>query len=372
MRIAFHAPLKPPDHPVPSGDRELARQLIAALRHAGHEVALASRLRTFDARGDAMRQSRLGALGERLAARIVARYRSQPRPDLWFTYHVHHKAPDVVGPRVRDALGIPYVVAEASLARKQRDGPWCVGYAQSLAAIRAADGIVFVNPVDVDAVVRERGDVEHVRLLPFIDVAAFSPLRGVARAPHARVRLVTVAMMREGAKLASYRVLAAALMRLVDLAWELTIVGDGPARLGVEQSFASLPQQRIHWLGACDRPGVAAVLREHDIFVWPAVDEAFGMALVEAQASGLPVVAGDAGGVASVVEHEAAGLLAPAGDDAAFARALRRLVVDAGLREAMAHRALHNARSHHGLAAAAAALDAFLARVRARKQGSAC
>jgi glycosyltransferase involved in cell wall biosynthesis len=133
-----------------------------------------------------------------------------------------------------------------------------------------------------------------------------------------------------------------------------------------------LPEQRIRWLGTRDRPGVAAVLREHDVFVWPAVDEAFGMALVEAQASGLPVVAGDAGGVASVVEHEAAGLLAPAGDDAAFARALRRLVVDASVREAMARRALDNARSRHGLAAAAATLDGFLARVRARRQGPAC
>ena len=43
MRIAFHAPMKPPDHPVPSGDREMAR----ALGLAGHEVRLASRLRAF-------------------------------------------------------------------------------------------------------------------------------------------------------------------------------------------------------------------------------------------------------------------------------------------------------------------------------------
>ena len=40
MRIAFYAPLKPPDHPVPSGDRRMARMLWAALRAGGHEPLL--------------------------------------------------------------------------------------------------------------------------------------------------------------------------------------------------------------------------------------------------------------------------------------------------------------------------------------------
>ncbi len=47
MKIAFHAPLKSPDHPVPSGDRQMARMLIEALRLAGHDVGIASELRTF-------------------------------------------------------------------------------------------------------------------------------------------------------------------------------------------------------------------------------------------------------------------------------------------------------------------------------------
>ena len=59
MRVAFYAPLKPPDHPVPSGDRSMARLLIRALELAGHEVGLASRLRSRDTDGDPARQSRL-------------------------------------------------------------------------------------------------------------------------------------------------------------------------------------------------------------------------------------------------------------------------------------------------------------------------
>jgi len=50
MKIAFYAPLKSPDHPVPSGDRLMARMLIAALRIGGHEVAIASDLRSFMAK----------------------------------------------------------------------------------------------------------------------------------------------------------------------------------------------------------------------------------------------------------------------------------------------------------------------------------
>ena len=117
MRVAFYAPMKPPGHPVPSGDRRMARLLIEALRRGGHEVALASRLRSWDRGLDPARPARIEALGARVADRLVRRWRGAPdRPDAWFTYHLYHKAPDWLGPPVAAALGIPYVVAEASHA----------------------------------------------------------------------------------------------------------------------------------------------------------------------------------------------------------------------------------------------------------------
>ena len=81
-------------------------------------------------------------------------------------------------------------------------------------------------------------------------------------------------------------------------------------------------------MGFQDAARVAAWLRASDIFVWPAIDEAFGMAFIEAQACGLPVIAGNGGGVASVVAADRTGLLVPLGDAAAFARAIRRLMND--------------------------------------------
>ena len=83
MKIAFYAPLKPPDHPVPSGDRNIARALMQALAAAGHGVVLASRLRSLDSRGDESRQRRLHALGDRLAARLAERLARDRRPDAY-------------------------------------------------------------------------------------------------------------------------------------------------------------------------------------------------------------------------------------------------------------------------------------------------
>ena len=141
MKVAFYAPMKPTDHPVPSGDRAMGQSLLRALRSAGHETFVASRFRSFDGRGNATRQERLQALGHRLAARLVRRLRHPAaRPDLWFTYHLHHKAPDWLGPAVSHALDIPYVVAEASVAAKQSRGAWAVGYAGSRGGDRGCRG----------------------------------------------------------------------------------------------------------------------------------------------------------------------------------------------------------------------------------------
>ena len=128
MRIAFYAPLKPPTHPVPSGDRRMAQLLMTALTRAGHTVDLALRFRSYEGRGELDRQTRLAGLAGRLAHRLIKRLLGAPaeeRPEVWITYHLYYKAPDWVGPRVAAALNIPFVVIEASLAAKRAGrGAW--------------------------------------------------------------------------------------------------------------------------------------------------------------------------------------------------------------------------------------------------------
>src|SRR5579863_4808338 len=311
MRIAFYAPLKPPDHRMPSGDRRIARLFCEALRGAGHEPFLASRLRSYDGVGDPLRQARLGRIARGAAERLARRWQREPNaaPELWFTYHLYYKAPDWLGPMVSTALGIPYLIAEASCAPKRAGGSWQVGHRAVEEALRRADAVLGLNPADRDCVLPLLRDPRRwIALSPFLDARRYGRRR--SRQPSSPPRLIAVAMMRPGDKLASYRMLGAALADLLDLAWSLEIVGDGAARAEVESALAPLGA-RIRYRGALDEAAIAAALAEADLFVWPAVNEAFGMALLEAQASGLPVVAGTNDGVAGIVASDETGLLVP-------------------------------------------------------------
>jgi hypothetical protein len=146
MRIAAYAPLKPPSHPVPSGDRRVARLIGRALELAGHDVEWPSRFRSRDGSGDRQRQLRLATMGHRLADRLIRRFETRPaalRPQAWLTYHLYYKAPDHLGPAVAGALGIPYLVAEASVAAKRAGGPWDLGHRATLAALALILMLIF-------------------------------------------------------------------------------------------------------------------------------------------------------------------------------------------------------------------------------------
>jgi len=371
MRIAFYAPLKPPGHPVPSGDRRMARLLIAALELAGHEVEVAARLRSWHGVPDGARQARIAALGEALADRLLRRYRAQnaeARPQAWLTYHLYYKAPDWIGPRVAEALGIPYLLAEASLANKRAGGLWALGHEATKAALGRAAVVISLNPGDVECL----PDPARVRpLAPFLDPAPFRVAaagREAARAGLAEAHgldpaqpwLLAVGMMRPGDKLASYRLLAAALKGLEGRDWQLLIAGDGPARAGVEAAFAAIPQDRVRWLGAVAAEALPPLYAASDLMVWPAIHEAYGMALLEAQAAGLPVVAGRSPGVAQLVVDGETGRLTEAGDATAFAQAVAGLLAAPETRRTMAAAAQARVAAEHGLTAAAARLDAIL------------
>ena len=329
--VAFYAPLKSPNHPLPSGDRTMARLLMKALDRAGYAPQLASEMRTLDKAGDRQRQKYIRQQSLAEASRLIAHYQALPeeqRPCLWFTYHVYYKAPDWIGPRVADALDIPYVIAEGSRASKRANGSWALGHEGAEAALDHADAILVMTAHDRQALETARPQRQSlIDLPPFIDLQEW-PATGDRSPINTEPRLLTVAMMREGDKLASYRILAAALERLQHLPWRLDVVGDGEAREEIVRLFGSLAQ-RAQFHGAIDsKSDLRALYEAADLFVWPAVNEAYGMVLLEAQALGCPVVAGAYGGVASVVQHGETGVLTKAGDIAAFAEAVGSLLQD--------------------------------------------
>ncbi len=376
MRIAFYAPLKAPTHAVPSGDRRMAGLIMAALAGAGHTVELASTLRSYEGEGDAARQAAIRSRGAVEAATLVRRYRAAPRhdrPQAWFTYHLYHKAPDWLGPEVGRALDIPYLVAEASFAPKQATGPWADGHAAVAAALARADAVLALTEDDAECLrPLVRAPERLLSLPPFLDVAPYRAARAAREAHRARVAtdldldagqpwLLAVAMMRPGDKLASYRRLGAALGRVADLEWRLIVVGEGPARAEVDAALDPLPGGRVVAAGALPPQALPPFYAAADVFVWPAVNEAYGMAVLEAQAAGLPVVAGRVRGVADVVRSGETGVLTPAGDDGAFAAAVGHLLTDPHLRARLGATAAATAEARHGMAAASATLERALA-----------
>lgn len=376
MRIAFYAPLKSPTHGTPSGDRRVARLLMDLLESAGHRVELASAFRSYEAAGDPAHQADLRAQGAALGRALAGQWLAGPRaarPQLWFTYHSYYKAPDWLGPEACAMLDIPYVIAEASHAGKRAGGPWDIGHRGAQAAIQRADLLLCPTRDDMQALREIAAAPARVAWLPpFLDPAPFragAKARVVQRARLARAHgldpkvpwIAVVAMMREGDKLASYRMLAGALGRLRDLPWHLLVAGDGSARAAVHEALGASIPGRAAYLGALELAGVAELNGAADLCAWPAVNEAYGMAMLEAQAAGLPVVSCATRGVPDVVEHGRTGLLAPAGDETAFAAQVRELLLDAGRRARMGEAAAAFVAGERSLVAAASNLQGFLA-----------
>ncbi|VAW14097.1 Putative glycosyltransferase [hydrothermal vent metagenome] len=361
MRIAFYAPLKPPDHDIPSGDRRMARAMVAALELAGHEVVLASRTRAWSRTPADLEAIRRAAMGE--AADLLGKWQTgEQAPDLFLTYHLYYRAPDWIGPAVAAALDIPYAVAEASFAMKRAAGPWAPGHDAVAAALRQAGVVFALKDGDIPGLAKVEGfTAEVVPLPPFLD--------GAPPPPPNRERsgvpvLLAVGMMRARAKLDSYRFLAAALKPLAHAQWSLIIAGDGPARGEVEAAFAGFPTGKVRFAGVQTATQIAAHYAAADLFVWPGIDEGYGMVYLEAQAAGLPVVATASGGVHNVVADGVSGRLVARGNVNAYRQAIEDLLNRPGERRALGARAARYVRERHALPVASATIDEALQRLR--------
>ena len=363
MNIAFYAPMKPPTSPRPSGDRTIARLLMRALEAGGADVRIASETRTWSGVADPDRLLNVQKAGELERKRLVALYGSRTatfRPDIWFTYHNHYKAPDFLGPAVSRELGIPYVIAEASYAASRADGPWADWLRHTRAGIEAARLIFSFTKRDEEglrAIVPSR---RLRRLAPFIGDVPSQSARDL-QAPGDPVRLVAVAMMRRGATEKSYRLLADALGRLSHRNWELDVVGDGEAFDELRELLGAIAGDRATLHGKLEGPPLARVLARGDVFVWPGIEEAFGMAYLEAQAHGLAVAACDTAGVSEVVRDGETGLLAREVTPSAYAAVVDRLIASGQLRRDLGERARRHVMERHSVEVAARILQAELA-----------
>ena len=111
----------------------------------------------------------------------------------------------------------------------------------------------------------------------------------------------------------------------------LAIVGDGPLLGVLRDTAASRGLADKVWLPG-RRNDVADLMRDFSIFVLPSFSEATPVVILEAMATGLPVVATHVGGVPQLVLNNETGLVVAAADPAAFANAISAYILDAEMR----------------------------------------
>lgn len=106
----------------------------------------------------------------------------------------------------------------------------------------------------------------------------------------------------------------------------LSIVGDGPYLPELKQQCRELPQ--VSFLGRVEYSQLPAVYNDHDLFLFPSISDTFGMAVLEAQACGLPALVSDCGGPKEIVVDGQTGRVLSVADPGAWVGVLDPLLRD--------------------------------------------
>ena len=188
----------------------------------------------------------------------------------------------------------------------------------------APDRVVVVEP-GTDAAPLARGSGG--------DRAAGGPDAGRARF----LELLSVATIHRGK---GHDMLLTALAAVPCRTWRLTCAGsltrDPATADGVRAMVTTLGlDDRVSFVGDLDGPALAACYEGADVFVLATRQETYGMAVAEALACGLPVIATTTGAIPDLL-GDGAGLLVPVGDTPALIDALSRVLDDADLRGSLA------------------------------------
>jgi glycosyltransferase involved in cell wall biosynthesis len=113
----------------------------------------------------------------------------------------------------------------------------------------------------------------------------------------------------------------------------LTVAGCSATPVAVRQYFAPEIRDQVRVIPFISREDILSVYAAHDIFVFPSLVEGMPLTLLEAMATGMPVVTTNTSGMADVVEDEFNGLLVQAAEAEGLARAIERLCHSAELRK---------------------------------------
>ena len=166
------------------------------------------------------------------------------------------------------------------------------------------------------------------------------------------------------------------LLRAVDAAsnrtnrWRVVFIGEGPERANLEAFLDGRSwKPQVSFLGLSS--GVADLLNALDVYVLPSVFEGISNSLLEAMATGLPVLASDVGGNPEVVVNGESGILFAAGDDRTLAQSLDLLSSDGGIRSRLASRGRSRVQQHFSLKSMVQAYEQMYCELAGRRLGRA-
>jgi glycosyltransferase involved in cell wall biosynthesis len=230
--------------------------------------------------------------------------------------------------------------------------------AAQIAMQRAAYGcahlVVANSQAAADRLITERVPARKIAVVPNgLDFESFRS-RTVSRLPR---RVVIVANLRpEKGHDVLIDAAAQVLARVPDARFE--VVGGGP-QLNTLLARCEARHVQHAFTFAGHQEDVAARLAAADIFALPSRSEAFPNAVLEAMAASLPIVASGVGGIRELIEHDRTGLLVPAGDAAALAARLLRIMTEPGLAGRLGHAARIAAHTRYSFDRMVASFDAL-------------
>lgn len=273
---------------------------------------------------------------------LLARYFAKLRPS---AIHVHHLGSliNVMVPAwLTGHWNIVYTEHSALIIARtewmKRALPWVA---------RCVRKVTCVSNKLVDFFGRELGVPTRklVTVYNGVDTAQFRP-RGAALARSLEGRVPRIGAVGRLVDEKDYPMLlrALALLKQRGLRFEAAIVGDGPLSAALQAQARALGVDSVvRFYGR--RDDVPDLLRSLDVYVLTSKSEGMPIAVLEAMATGLPIVATAVDAVPEVITHEVNGLLVPKGDERATADAIVRLLEDAVLRERLGKAALGDVRT---------------------------
>lgn len=212
--------------------------------------------------------------------------------------------------------GIPYIVTVQRLEQKgnllknfvYRKADFCI----------AASRAIKKNFEEVG--------VKKIEIIPNgIDMERFE---GLQQKPHDRFTVITVARL-EKVKGVEYLIGAAENFRLL-------IIGDGSERKRLEGLASELSrEENVEFFGQVSNEKIPEYLMEANCFCLPSLKEGFGIAVLEAQAAGLPVIGTKVGGILDIIEDGKNGLLVEPGSAEEIQKAVARIQSNPKMAEAL-------------------------------------